>query len=178
MAKTIETGKTKQKDWNRVVYTTVYDEVIGKTIESYEKGQFNDNNDGDDYLLFKFTDGTSLLFYHEQDCCEFVFIDDICGDLDDLVGSPLVTCECVQNFDNVREAEYDDYWTWTFYHFATEKGRVDVKWYGTSNGYYSEKVDSCYTDENGDEHIIGDYRERYTLHEIKEKLNMEEIDND
>lgn len=109
----------------------------------------------------KFVDNTGgeYLMYHEQNCCEGVWIDDICGDLQDLVGTPILVAEEVSNEmfeedwkrrekEKVEEADSKDefYWlsdsyTWTFYKLATINGYVDLRWYGESNGYYSESVD-------------------------------------
>ena len=77
-----------------------------------------------------------------QDCCESVDIDDVCGDLGDLVGSPILQAEEVDGGQlPAREDGYEVSYTWTFYKFATIKGSVTVRWYGESNGYYSEEVD-------------------------------------
>lgn len=98
-------------------------------------------------LIFA-NDNEIYLLYHGQECCEDVTIDDVCGDLHDLEGTPLLKAEVVSynNDDGLIGAKdtYDDSYTWTFYKFATRKGYVDVKWYGTSNGYYSESVDLCH----------------------------------
>ena len=82
-----------------------------------------------------------FVFFHQQDCCEHVSIEDVCGDLQDLVGEPLLLAEEVQGETPVdfNEREYESV-TWTFYKFATRKGYVDVRWLGESNGYYSEGV--------------------------------------
>lgn len=95
---------------------------------------------GSDELLFETAEGARFVFGHWQNCCERVDINDITGDLEDLVGEPLLIAEAVSNVDG-PEPEYADSYTWTFYKFATRKGYVDVRWLGESNGYYSESVD-------------------------------------
>jgi hypothetical protein len=93
---------------------------------------------GDELTLY-LTDTNYVRFYHSQDCCEHVYIEDICGDLNDLVGSPITEAEEVSGYTGPDTG--DESYTWTFYRFATAKGAVTVRWYGSSNGYYGEGVD-------------------------------------
>lgn len=76
-------------------------------------------------------------FYHEQDCCESVYLYDINGDLNDLVGEVLNQVEEVSRV--AKDGEFSD-GTWTFYKLATRKGYVTLRWLGESNGYYSEEM--------------------------------------
>lgn len=92
---------------------------------------------GTDVLVFKFSDETSCKFYHEQDCCESVDIEDVNGNWPDLYGSPLLVAEERTNSNNT---EYGSE-TYTFYCFRGIGGSVDVRWHGESNGWYSESVD-------------------------------------
>lgn len=87
-------------------------------------------------LIFE-NEKEKVVFYHYQECCEDVCIEDICGELIDLENSPIIQAEEATNQDS---AEYGSS-TWTFYKFATVKGYVTVRWLGQSNGYYSESVD-------------------------------------
>ena len=93
---------------------------------------------GGDQLVFE-TATERFVFYHAQDCCESVDINDIVGDLEDLVGEPLFIAEEVSGATEPDVEHYESY-TYTFYKFATRKGYVDVRWLGESNGYYSESV--------------------------------------
>ena len=95
---------------------------------------------GSGELLFVTAEGERFMFAHQQDCCESVDINDIVGDLQDLVGTPLLVAEEVSGATEPDEEHYESY-TYTFYKFATRKGYVDVRWLGESNGYYSEGVD-------------------------------------
>lgn len=113
----------------------VFDELIGKTFAAVT-GEVN----GDEMVFRGVTGAPSFRFYHGQECCEHVRIEDICGDVGDLAGAPIVEAEEVSNADAPERPECESY-TWTFYRFATTKGSVWVRWLGESNGYYSESVD-------------------------------------
>ena len=107
-------------------------DLIGKTLTGID-------NTGDK-LIFTCDDGTMYRMYHYQDCCESVSIDDIYGSLEDLIGLPILFAEEATS-EVPGVGGYDESQTWTFYKFATANGWVDIRWYGTSNGYYSESVD-------------------------------------
>lgn len=98
---------------------------------------------GSDVIIFECSDGSKYRMYHEQDCCESVEVEDVCGNISDLIGSPLTMAEEIDNIEEEpAEPDYaDDSHTWTYYKFATAKGYVTIRWFGTSNGYYSESVD-------------------------------------
>ena len=115
------------------------EDMVGKVFTSVT------NND-DLELIFE-NDVERYVFFHSQDCCEHVRIEDIVGDLSDLEGEPLLKAEETHNlFDILKsvDKEFSESGTWTFYKFATRKGYVDVRWLGESNGYYSEGVDLGY----------------------------------
>ena len=113
-------------------------ELIGLTLTKIEKDL--------DEILFHVDNGKTFKLYHSQDCCESVTVDDIAGDLDDLIGSPILRAEERTSDENPEgvEPEYQGSFTWTFYELATNKGSVTIRWYGESNGLYSESVDCCW----------------------------------
>ena len=146
-----------------------FSDLLGKTLTNIKEL-------GDE-LIFETSEGKSYRMYHSQDCCEHVSIEDIAGDLKDLIGDPIFLAEEVSSNEpddkliEVRKAEYEkelakhiakygnsekfrawggpspqNHWseeseTWTFYKLSTIKGSVTIRWYGESNGYYSESVD-------------------------------------
>lgn len=121
-----------------------FEDLLGKTLVRVETA-----GDPKDEVLFVTDAGESFKLYHSQDCCESVEIESVVGDLADLVGSPILRAEEVthENEDppevtlSEEDQRYRESFTWTFYKLATIKGSVDIRFYGTSNGYYSESVD-------------------------------------
>lgn len=113
-------------------------DLEGKTItkiEGLETGSYDVTfycSDGSVYRMYP--DDDTFLYGNDID----IAIEDICGDVDCLIGNEIKKAE-------VRRSEkIDGNWhtpeVWTFYTLATVKGYVDIRWYGTHNGYYSAEV--------------------------------------
>jgi ankyrin repeat protein len=110
----------------------IYHQLIGKVAIDIK---VTDNSGGYDEIKFTFSDGDEYTMYHNGDQAD-INIEDINGDIEDLIGVPLLVAEEVTS-TNPSALESG---TWTFYKFATIKGYVDIRWYGTSNGYYCENA--------------------------------------
>jgi len=82
--------------------------------------------------------GRKFEMYHDQECCESVYLEEIHGDVADIVGAPILRAEKSTNTDNPPEGEYS--WLWTFYRLQTIKGFLQMRWLGASNGAYGEDV--------------------------------------
>lgn len=116
-----------------------FEELVGKTIT-----EITGANQGGEMITFTLDDGTQHEMYHDQSCCEHVRIEDINGDINDLIGSPITLAEeRISSTDEDKPSEWSESWTWTFYTLATIKGYVTIRWLGESNGYYGEGVTFC-----------------------------------
>ncbi len=113
-------------------------ELIGATCSSVTGGLFEQQ------VTFV-TDKGTFKMCHLQDCCEEVVLEDVNGDLQDLVGHEILAAEETSN-EEEGDCEHE---TWTFYHIRTLHTTITLRWYGTSNGYYSEGVDFYKVDEDG-----------------------------
>lgn len=62
-----------------------FEDLLGKTLTGIDKEVGE--------LVFTLDTGEKYKLYHSQDCCESVTIEDIIGDLNDLVDSPILMAE-------------------------------------------------------------------------------------
>ncbi|MDD0837856.1 hypothetical protein PSQ40_04660 [Curvibacter sp. HBC61] len=116
-----------------------FEDLKGLTLKSIS------GKAGDSEVAFETVGGRRFVLHHFQDCCETVEVESVTGDLADLIGHPILIAEESSSGENpegvvVEDQQYGSF-TWTFYKLATIKGYVDIRWYGSSNGYYSESVD-------------------------------------
>lgn len=94
-------------------------------------------------IEFDCSDGTKYKLFHDSDCCESVDIEDINGEIDNLLNTPILLAKESTSHDTPNDIKRDyvpESQTWTFYRLGTIKGYVDIRWFGESNGYYSESV--------------------------------------
>ena len=104
------------------------DELVGKVVRglAYDEDYFQ--------IL---TDDCVYIFHHEYDCCESVWLTQVDGISDKVIGSRIVVAEVVTDG---KDTEYGHI-TWSFYKIGTNKGMIDFRWQGESDGRYSETVD-------------------------------------
>lgn len=107
---------------------------------------------GDENVVFESECGRRFLMWYEQDCCARCEMIDVSGDVADLVGAPIVSAfKVTSDADEAPSGHYEnDSMTWTFYKFATAKGYVTFRWFGSSNGYYSEEASFSETKKGDD----------------------------
>ena len=72
----------------------IISEMVGKTFVSVS------GKVGDERMDFRTKDGSGVSFYHSQDCCESVDIEDIAGDLNDLLDTPILRAEVRTSSEN------------------------------------------------------------------------------
>ena len=81
--------------------------LVGKTINRIKVSE------GKDEIIFYCKDDEVFAMCHDQDCCEHVEIEDIDGDLADLIGTPILQAEESESGENPKECS-DESFTWTF----------------------------------------------------------------
>lgn len=127
-----EDGYTERAETN----ISTLDGFIGMTITAVERGFVESDWRGEqEYLEFTFSDGSITTMSHIQDCCESVTLEEVIGDFEDIIDSPIVV------FSETTEQAVE--WgspRWTFYKIDTIKGGVTLRWYGDSE-YYGVEVD-------------------------------------
>ena len=118
--------------------TSKFEQIQGMTITAVVYKEVNES------LLIHLNTHV-LEMIHHQDCCETVYLADVVGSFEDLIGYPLL--EVSESIVDIATEDYSS--TASYYNFKTVKASVQLRWIGESNGYYSETID-CYLYTTGD----------------------------
>lgn len=111
-----------------------FNELVGKTLTKVEISPDRDEAN------FYCNDGTRYKMYHTQGVCETVVINDISGNIEDLLESPILNA--IKRVD-VRKQIVDEYnnFLLIFFKLVTAKGQVVIRWYSEADGYSPYDVD-------------------------------------
>jgi hypothetical protein len=105
--------------------------LIGKTFTEITKST--------EELIFK-NETEGYVLVHMQDCCEYVYIEDIDNDIQLLVGAEILEAE-ESSHDGDEDKLCGDSCTWTFFKIRTQRDSFTIRFFGESNGYYSESAE-------------------------------------
>lgn len=97
----------------------VCEDLLGKTFDSVQKI----------YDELQFIGTEQVTIYPKQDHYESITINNITGDLKDLVGEPLLEAEFDVETGVERGLVANYPYTFITYKFTTKKGIVTVRWY-------------------------------------------------
>jgi hypothetical protein len=121
--------------------TIPFSTLSGLVLEKFEKIKTWDQGDYDKIVIH--ASGRKFVMYHESDCCESVTVESITGNVEKAIGETIIDATENSNKDEPKIEGTDDSWTWTYYTIRTQSETIVIRWYGSSNGYYSESVDFC-----------------------------------
>ena len=124
-------------------------------------------------IYFYCESGDVYEMYHNQDCCEDVYLEEGKEDLGKLLGEEILTAEVSTNCDGLNGIHYEKE-LWTYYKFTTSKGYIDLRWFGKSDGYYAVDVNIRQLRYSCDEKILKDRVLNY-VHIRKDIRNVEFI---
>lgn len=117
--------------------TVGFSVLKGLVLESFEEAR------GPDEIRIQ-ASGKKFRMFHDQDCCETVDIESIHfvpeSGKAKMIGETILDAVEYTMLDK-RSDEGEG--TYTYYTLRTDSVTITIRWWGTSNGYYSEEADFC-----------------------------------
>ena len=102
-------------------------------------------NDSRTNISFITEDNEWYTLNHKQECCESVYLEDVDNDINELIGSKILLAELRTNTSDIHKGErdFDTYSsrTWSFYTIGNINTTCVIRWFGASNGCYSEEAE-------------------------------------
>jgi len=109
------------------------------------KGQVIKSIVNDDRNIEINTEQETFALYHLQDCCEYVKLYRIIGDISSLIDTKITLAEDETKNTHpewYKKPKYEESYTWSCFYLENEYGdRVEFYFLGESNGYYREEVE-------------------------------------